>query len=131
MFRRKGGRTTLDRLFRDAADALVQTRAWDRAGVALHVVDMGGTSLNTASAVGRMFLTMTAAFAELERSLVSERTSAAMQQRSVSDSCTGWCPMASSSRATGLSTSQPNWLWFGRYVGGENADGRTGRSPRR
>lgn len=64
----------LDRRFRDAADALVQTRVWDRAGIALHVVDMGGQSLNTASSMGRMFLTMTAAFAELERNLISERT---------------------------------------------------------
>jgi DNA invertase Pin-like site-specific DNA recombinase len=68
----------LDRLFRDAADALNQTRAWDRAGVALHLVDMGGQTLNTATAMGRMFLTMTAAFAELERNLIAERTQAAL-----------------------------------------------------
>ena len=68
----------LDRLFRDAADALNQTRAWDRAGIALHLVDMGGQTLNTATAMGRVFLTMTAAFAELERNLVSERTQAAL-----------------------------------------------------
>src|ERR1700677_2248069 len=54
----------LDRLFRDAEDALRQTRAWDKAGVALHLVDMGGQSINTASAMGRMMLTMMAAFAE-------------------------------------------------------------------
>jgi site-specific DNA recombinase len=68
----------LDRLFRDAEDALGQTRRWDKAGVALHVIDMGGSALNTASAMGRMFLTMTAAFAELERNLISERTSTAL-----------------------------------------------------
>lgn len=68
----------LDRLFRDAVDALNQTRAWDRAGVALHLVDMGGQTLNTATAMGRMFLTMTAAFAELERNLIAERTQAAL-----------------------------------------------------
>ena len=28
----------LDRLFQDAVDALNQTRAWDRAGIALHLV---------------------------------------------------------------------------------------------
>lgn len=32
----------LDRLFRDASDVLIQTRGWDRAGIALHLVDMGG-----------------------------------------------------------------------------------------
>ena len=68
----------LDRLFRDAVDALNQTRAWDRAGIALHLVDMGGQTLNTATAMGRMFLTMTAAFAELERNLIAERTQAAL-----------------------------------------------------
>lgn len=43
----------LDRLFRDAEDALRQTKAWDKAGIVLHLVDMGGTSMNTASAMGR------------------------------------------------------------------------------
>jgi DNA invertase Pin-like site-specific DNA recombinase len=68
----------LDRLFRDAADCLNQTKAWDRAGVALHLLDMGGQAINTASAMGRMFLTMAAGFAELERNLISERTSQAL-----------------------------------------------------
>jgi DNA invertase Pin-like site-specific DNA recombinase len=71
----------LDRLFRDAEDALGQTRKWDRAGIALHVIDMGGSALNTASAMGRMFLTMTAAFAELERNLISERTATALRHK--------------------------------------------------
>lgn len=71
----------LDRLFRDAADALNQTRIWDRTGVALHLVDMGGETLNTATAMGRMFLTMTAGFAELERNLISERTQTALSYK--------------------------------------------------
>jgi hypothetical protein len=37
----------LDRIFRDAEDALRQTKAWDKAGVALHLVDMGGQTLQT------------------------------------------------------------------------------------
>jgi DNA invertase Pin-like site-specific DNA recombinase len=64
----------LDRLFRDAEDALRQTKAWDKAGVVLHLIDMGGASLSTASAMGRMLLTTMAGFAELERNLVAERT---------------------------------------------------------
>lgn len=68
----------LDRLFRDAEDALRTTREWDRAAVALHLVDMGGQSLNSASAMGRLFVTMIAAFAELERNLISERTTTAL-----------------------------------------------------
>jgi DNA invertase Pin-like site-specific DNA recombinase len=69
----------LDRLFRDCEDALRQTRDWDRSGIALHLVDMGGQSMNTASAMGRMMLTMMAGFAELERNLIAERTTTAMR----------------------------------------------------
>lgn len=68
----------LDRLFRNAADALAQTERWDRAGVALHLVDMGGSAIDTASATGRMMLTMLAGFAEFERALISERTTQAL-----------------------------------------------------
>ena len=71
----------LDRLFRDAVDALEQSRAWDRAGVALHLVDCGGQAIDTRSAVGRMFLTMLAACAELERNLTAERTAAALAHK--------------------------------------------------
>lgn len=68
----------LDRLFRSASDALVTTAAWDRRGVALHLIDFGGASLNTATAMGRMILTMMAGFAEFERGLTAERTTSAL-----------------------------------------------------
>ena len=61
----------LDRLFRDAADCLAVTRSWDEAGVALHLLDLG---VDTTTPMGRAFLTMAVAFAELERNLVAERT---------------------------------------------------------
>jgi len=68
----------LDRLFRDAEDALRTTKEWDRAGIALHLLEMGGQTLNTGSAMGRFFISMSAAFAEMERNLTSERTMAAL-----------------------------------------------------
>ena len=68
----------LDRLFRDAADALLLTQRWDRADVALHLIDMGGQAINTGSAMGRMLLTVMAGFAELERNLIAERTALAL-----------------------------------------------------
>lgn len=71
----------LDRLFRNAADALVQTEAWDKAGIALHLVDLGGSAVNTSSAMGRFFLSMTAAFAELERNVIRERTATALHHK--------------------------------------------------
>ncbi|MET3414801.1 recombinase family protein [Methylobacterium sp. 1030] len=71
----------LDRLFRDTVDALGQTRIWDKAGIALHLVDHGGATINTASAMGRMFLTMMAGFAELERNLIAERVTTALRHK--------------------------------------------------
>jgi DNA invertase Pin-like site-specific DNA recombinase len=71
----------LDRLFRDAADALNQTKNWDKLGIALHVIDMGGTSINTSTPSGRLFLTMSVAFAEMELNLIRERTALGMQYK--------------------------------------------------
>ncbi len=71
----------LDRLFRSAVDALQTTAEWDKRGVSLHLVDMGGQSLNTGSAMGRMMLTMMAGFAQFERDLTAERTKAALAHK--------------------------------------------------
>ena len=68
----------LDRLFRNTEDALRNTAAWERRGLSLHLVDLGGQSIDSGTAVGRILLTMLAAFGEFERSLVSERTIAAL-----------------------------------------------------
>lgn len=68
----------LDRAFRDCADALTQTRAWDKAGIALHLCDVAGGSVDTSSPMGRMMLTMLAGFAEFERAMIAERTRAAL-----------------------------------------------------
>ncbi len=71
----------LDRLFRSAVDALSTTASWDKQDIALHLVDMGGQSLNTGSAMGRMMLTMMAGFAQFERDLTAERTTSALAHK--------------------------------------------------
>ena len=71
----------LDRLFRSAVDALSTTAEWDKQGIALHLVDMGGQSLNTGSAMGRMMLTMMAGFAQFERDLTAERKTSALAHK--------------------------------------------------
>jgi len=83
----------LDRLFRDAADCLNQTRAWDEAGVSLHLIDMGGTAINTGTAMGRFFITMAAGFAELERNMIAERTTQALAHKKAHGEVYGPTPL--------------------------------------
>jgi DNA invertase Pin-like site-specific DNA recombinase len=79
----------LDRLFRDAADCLGVTKGWDAAGVAFHLIDLGGQSIDTSTATGRFFLTVMAGAAEMERNLIRERTSAAMAHKKACGEYTG------------------------------------------
>jgi DNA invertase Pin-like site-specific DNA recombinase len=65
----------LDRLFRDALDALAVTRSWDDRKITLILVDQ---QINTSCAVGRLFITMLAGVAEMERNMIGERTAAAL-----------------------------------------------------
>ena len=71
----------LDRLFRDAIDCLQNTKNWDNQGVALHLLDLGGNTLDTSSPMGRMFLTMSAGFAEMEKNLIQQRTKNALKYK--------------------------------------------------
>ena len=71
----------LDRLFRNVVDCLVTVEGWRRKGAACHLIDLGGQSIDTSSAMGKMFLTMAAGFAELEANLISERTKAALERK--------------------------------------------------
>jgi len=79
----------LDRLFRNCADCLTVVGSWDKAGVSLHLVDLGGTAVDTSSAMGRFFLTVMAGAAELERNQVGERTSLALRHMAAMGQYTG------------------------------------------
>lgn len=63
----------LDRMFRSAQDALAVAEQLQNRGVSLHLIDLGGDV--TTSAVGKMFFTIVAAFAEFERDRIAERIS--------------------------------------------------------
>ena len=69
----------LDRAFRNAGDCLSTVEQWDRQGVALHIVDLGGNAVDTTSAAGKFMLTVLAGAAEMERNLTRERTRAALR----------------------------------------------------
>lgn len=73
---RKAGHVVMlkvDRGFRNAADCLATVEAWQRRQVTLHVIDLGGNAIDTASAAGKFMLTVLAGAAEMERNLTEAR----------------------------------------------------------
>lgn len=82
----------IDRLFRNTADCLATVERWKKDGVALHLINMGGQTLNTSTAVGQIFLTMLAGFAQFERDLISERTRDALAEKRARGERTGRTP---------------------------------------
>jgi DNA invertase Pin-like site-specific DNA recombinase len=68
----------LDRAFRNAVDAMTSAVEFRKRKIALHIIDMGGNSIDTNTAIGELFFNMLAAFAQAEVSLIRERTLAAL-----------------------------------------------------
>ena len=68
----------LDRIFRNALDALHNIEDWDREGVALHLIDFGGAAVDTHSPAGKFIFTVLAAMAQMERAMISDRTGSAL-----------------------------------------------------
>jgi len=83
----------LDRLFRDAIDCLDLSRRWELHGVAMHLIDLGGQAVDSASAMGRFMLTVVAGAAEMERNLIRERTRTALQHKRARGDRLGTTPM--------------------------------------
>ena len=96
----------LDRLFRDASDCLATTKAWDRAGVALHLVDLGGQAIDTSSTMGRFFLTMMAGVAEMEKNMIGDRTRTALQHKRSRGERVGSVPYGFALAADGIHLEQ-------------------------
>lgn len=64
----------LDRAFRRLADCVVVLEKFERMGIRLHVVNLLGGAIDLSSPMGRFLIHILAAFAELERAFISERT---------------------------------------------------------
>ena len=76
----------LDRMFRSTIDALETTKMFDRWNIAFHSIQ---ETLDTQSAMGRFFFTLTAALAEMERGIIGERTKAALAHKRANGEKTG------------------------------------------
>ena len=76
----------LDRIFRSTVDALETTRLFDKWGVSFHSIE---ETLDTQSAMGRFFFTLTAALGEMERKIIGERTKVALSHKRSRNEKTG------------------------------------------
>jgi DNA invertase Pin-like site-specific DNA recombinase len=64
----------LDRAFRRLADCVQVLEKFERMGVKIHICNLMGGAIDLSSPMGRFFIHVLAAFAELERAFISERT---------------------------------------------------------
>ncbi len=69
---------SLSRLGRSTKDLLGVAELLDKKGVAVHSIT---EKIDTSTAVGKFFFTLTGALAEMERGLISERTAAALSEK--------------------------------------------------
>jgi DNA invertase Pin-like site-specific DNA recombinase len=79
----------LDRMFRSTVDALETTKRFDTWGVSFHSIE---ETLDTKSALGRFFFTLTAALAEMERGIIGERTRDVLQRKKQNGEVYGHVP---------------------------------------
>jgi len=62
-----------DRLFRSTVDGITTVDLWDKMNIDLHVIDMGGATLNTNTAIGKFVFTLLISQAQFEREITGER----------------------------------------------------------
>lgn len=67
--------TKLDRGFRSASDCLNNIEMWETMNIGLHILNLGGQTIDTSSPAGKFFITVMAGASELEKNLILERCS--------------------------------------------------------
>jgi DNA invertase Pin-like site-specific DNA recombinase len=79
----------LDRMFRSTVDALETTKQFDKWNVSFHSIE---ETIDTKSAMGKFFFTLTAALAEMEREIIGERTRDVLQRKKANGEVYGHVP---------------------------------------
>ena len=98
----------LDRGFRNVVDCLQSIDKWEREGIGLHIIDLGGTSVDTATATGRFMLTVLSAAAEMERGMIRDRCNAGRKARKAEGRRIGEIPFGYQVGADGILTENTN-----------------------
>jgi DNA invertase Pin-like site-specific DNA recombinase len=71
----------LDRAFRRLSDCVLILERFEKMGIKVHIVNLMGGAIDLSSAMGKFIIHVLAAFAELERAFISERTRDGLSMR--------------------------------------------------
>ena len=71
----------LDRLSRKVVDGLTFIEELNKKSIGISIIDMKGETIDTNTATGKFFLTIMLSLNEMERGIVSERTSSVLQNK--------------------------------------------------
>jgi site-specific DNA recombinase len=96
----------LDRGFRSASDCLFNVEAWEKKGVSLHILNLGGQTIDTSTPTGKFFITVMAGAAELERNLIRERCNEGRKARKAEGKRIGEIPFGWTLAADGKTLAE-------------------------
>jgi DNA invertase Pin-like site-specific DNA recombinase len=82
----------LDRGFRNTVDCLNTVDVLDKLGVSLHIIDLGGSSVDSQSPAGRFMLTVLAAASEMERGQIRVRCASGREKHRAEGKIIGGLP---------------------------------------
>ena len=85
--------TKLDRLARSVKDLLAIIGELDAKGVALRILDFGGSTVDTKGPTGKLLLTLVGAIGEFERSMMLERQRAGVAKAKAAGKYKGRPPL--------------------------------------
>jgi DNA invertase Pin-like site-specific DNA recombinase len=83
----------LDRLSRSTADSAAWMAEFDRLGVSLHLLDLGGEAVDTSTTSGRLVVNVLSSVAEMVRDTIRDNTRNGMRNKKKhGEYCGGWVP---------------------------------------
>lgn len=92
----------LDRGFRNTVDCLNTVDELDKLNISLHIIDLGGSSVDSQSPSGRFMLTVLVAAAEMERNVIKARCNSGREQHRAEGKAIGHAPFGYSADSEGV-----------------------------
>ena len=101
--------TKMDRLARSILDLLHLVENFNKKGFALRILNLGGDTVDTRSATGRLMLSMLASFAQFEREMMLERQKCGIAKAKAEGKYRGRAPTAMRKADEVLAMHERHW----------------------